>query len=92
MHRGPKCEWMFRYQYPRPGKEQEHKGWRQWLHDNSMWPSEDELLDETYQMMLPPAWRRTPYKDVKTMKEFEEVQKKRIKRRVTWSTRWKASR
>ena len=92
MNRGPKTEWMFRYHYPRPGKEQEHREWRQWLLEKSMWPSEGQLLDESYQMMMPSEWRRGPYKGLRTLDEFAEVQMKRIEKRVTWSTRCKASR
>ena len=83
---------MFRFQFPRPGNEKQHLEWRQWLQDNSIWPSESQLLDETYQMMMPGEWRRNPYKRLKTMDEFAEVQVKRIERCVTWNTRYQATR
>ena len=82
---------MFRYQFPRPGNEQEHRERRQWLFDNSIWPSEGQLLDETYQMMMPSEWRRNAYKNVKTMDEFVEVQVKRMEKGVTWNARNQAT-
>ena len=72
-----------------PGKEQEHREWRQWLLDKSMWPSEGQLLDESYQMMMPSEWRRDPYKRLATLDEFAVVQVRRIERGVTWNERRK---
>ena len=91
MTRGPKQEWLFRFYYPRPGQEQTHSQWRQWLQDNMYWPDEDQLYDETYQMMMPSEWRRNAYKNVQTMDEFAEVQARRMEQGVTWNARNQAT-
>ena len=89
MDQGPKTEWYWRYHFPKPGGEAVHARWRQWLYERNIWPSEAQLLDETYQMMMPSDWRRTAYKGLTTLDEFFEVQNNRIQRGVTWNQRAK---
>jgi len=74
INKGPACEWMFRWYFPKPQEEAEHRLWRQWLIDDSVWPSSEQLADESYQMMFPWSWRRSQYKNLCTWAEFRQIQ------------------
>ena len=56
------CEWIFRVHYPKPGGEEEHAMWMEWLTEHGVWPSVEELADESYEMLLPSNWKRKRYK------------------------------
>ena len=47
--------WWFSYSSQKPGEEELHKQWLEWLDAVEMWP--DNFEDGSWQFMLPEAWR-----------------------------------
>jgi len=71
---------MFRWQFPKPGQEQEHEDWKRWVLETQQWPSENQLEDQSYQILMPTAWRRRCYQSLTNFEQFADM-----KRRRRWS-------
>ena len=54
-NRGPEVEWWFRVMCPKPGEEQLHMHWIQWLNEMETWP--DNFEDGSWQFWMPELWR-----------------------------------
>ena len=75
--RGSETEWLFRFNYPKPGEESLHADWKAYLDRWEIWPTTQDLGDESYQWFYPPAWRKKEYRFLNTWEEFAEVRDRR---------------
>ena len=67
-------EFLFRWNYPKPGDEDEHQLWCQDLLESGKWPTKEEVEDDSFQiLLLPMHWRRKPYQACDTMNDFWKV-------------------
>ena len=75
--KGPKCEWMFRWQFPKPGDEGEHTTFVNSVKELETWPTEEQLSDGSYVMLFPSHWRRGVFIKCSTMDEFYDAKYKK---------------
>ena len=68
--KGPKVEWLFRKNFPKPGEEELHARWLAWIQEEYVCPSDKEFNDDTWQMLFPGEWRKTIYQQLNSMDEF----------------------
>ena len=88
---------LFRWRYPHPANRSEHENWVESLTRRNMWPSEQQLYDDSYQMLFPSSWRKQIYKDCKTTDHFYEalaqtISKRQRRRDPSWENQdWSGS-
>ena len=80
---------MFRYTYPNPGAPlTEYRHFREHI-DKSGMPTEEELDDESYEMLMPSRWRKPAFATCENMEQFWKAKYKRYIKTLNQSQRWR---
>ena len=85
---GHAVHFMFRYLYPKPGDLDEYRHFRKHIDEIGM-PSEEELEDESYEMLMPSRWRKPAFATCENMEQFWKAKYKQDIQALNESQRWR---
>ena len=85
---GHAMHFMFRYTYPKPGDLNEYRHFRKHIDKIGM-PTEEELDDESYEMLMPSRWRKPAFATCENMEQFWKAKYKQDIQALNESQRWR---